>query len=273
MMCRYNSVSPTIEVYQIPETENQLYRSGDWIQEYKVIDWIGEGASCSVYLVEKGNLFAMKVLHPKYTYGGECELEILQKNQGPYCVRLIESFTHVNQMCIVMEYLHGTLMDLIDTEMIDCYGTNLFTQLLEIADDLDKRQICHLDLKPENIGYVMVHQRPILKLIDFGLSVSYSDTVSMGGTSEYTCHDLFSTGYKSVDYRYDIWSIACIFYEMKMKNYLFGGLSYSNTNEKNREMIQQVISTLDYSDPFICFIKDLLQGMTAKKALSHDWLN
>ena len=90
----------------------------------------------------------------------------------------------------------------------------------DIARALDfahRHQVVHRDIKPEN---VMMHGRRAM-LVDFGIALSLVDTeaprrTSPGmrvGTAEYMSPEQ-ATGEPAIDGRSDIYSLACVTYEM-----------------------------------------------------------
>jgi len=82
---------------------------------------------------------------------------------------------------IVMEYVEGielrAFKQKIDTEQFLCIGN----QLVDALNELHKRGIAHMDLKPANI---MIDKNFNVRLLDMGLSC-FSKTCSAGGSPHY----------------------------------------------------------------------------------------
>ena len=264
------------------EWKETIYGYSDQIGEYRVIKWLGDGSSSNVYFVEKkGKFFAMKVVKQEYSNSSEYELNNIKLLSGqPHFITFYESFFFDNQCCMVMEKLDGNLLELIEggTELD---VKDIVRQLLQAICILDQHRLCHLDLKPENIGYVIHENILTFKILDFGLMVSYDEIIMMGGTPSYTDPNLFTDGEKSVNYQYDMWSMGMLMHEMITKHQLFPRLSYSRSNESNRTSIYEELEFLSIEDykevvdykPFYQLLQEILhERITSYEALSHEWL-
>ncbi|RPB06909.1 kinase-like protein, partial [Morchella conica CCBAS932] len=124
---------------------------------------------------------------------------------------------------ITMEYLeNGDLSVYLKTQGRLPEGTilNIITQVLHGLVVLHERNICHRDLKPQNI--LIASPRPLrVKIADFGTSkyIKETEVRTRVGTVEYTAPEVLGlwtskTRRNHFPYALDIWSMGCIFYEM-----------------------------------------------------------
>ena len=143
------------------------------------------------------------------------ELMILQKLQScKAVVRLVDSFVHEGQVCIVMEYL--------SMESNQAHISQFLAGLQEIHDS----EVCHRDIKPSNVRIDTGGQ---LKFIDFGISKVMEK--QNNSTQQHTkncvtrCYrppEIFF-GDRTYTQKVDIWSAACVIFELVTGKILFLG--------------------------------------------------
>ncbi len=128
-----------------------------------------------------------------------------------------------------MEYCNnGSLSSFMNKRrMNEIYAQNFIYQLTSALQYLRKLRISHRDLKPHNL---LVCDRSILKISDFGLAKEYSETdldenlkQTYCGSPMYMSPEILN--YNSYDTKSDLWSIGIIIYEM-----LTGKLPYKVKN-------------------------------------------
>src|ERR1700737_641822 len=112
-------------------------------------------------------------------------LELTHKN----IVRIYDFVNDENTACISMEYIDGDTLSNIradrESKIFECWELGDWTkQLCEALDYAHTHaQVVHRDLKPSNL---MVNQRGNLKVADFGIARSLSDSVSMATMGRHT---------------------------------------------------------------------------------------
>jgi serine/threonine protein kinase len=136
---------------------------------------------------------------------------------------------------MIMEYLEGdNLRDrLKETGPLDIFV--IVDVLIQICDALDvahKQGVLHRDIKPANILIVGAQNDEKIKLLDFGLakilaadaekSRALTKTGDVLGTPYYMSPEQ-AQGQSSIDWRSDIYSLGCVFYEMWTGHVPFGG--------------------------------------------------
>jgi serine/threonine-protein kinase len=123
---------------------------------------------------------------------------------------------------IVMEYLEGEDLDAILDRgpMATTTAIDYLIQACEAVAEAHSLGIVHRDLKPKNLFLTRrVNGKPLVKVLDFGISKSTTDNLSLTTTQQ----GLGSPNYMSpeqlrcardVDQRTDIWSLGIILYEL-----------------------------------------------------------
>lgn len=89
----------------------------------------------------------------------------------------------------------------------------MFPILLSL-NHLHDKGICHRDIKPDNFIFKEKHESSELKMIDFGLSKSFRNSIlkSFVGTSYYIAPELLKN--RAYDEKCDYWSLGVMMYLM-----------------------------------------------------------
>jgi serine/threonine-protein kinase len=211
-----------------------------YLGDFEIRERLGAGGMGVVYRasdLKLGREVAIKVL-PEVLANDPDRLARFQRE-----ARLLASLNHANIAAIheighdgkthflVMELVAGkTLADLLDVrcKLALDQVLPLFAQIADALEYAHERNIIHRDLKPAN---VMVTERGMVKLLDFGLAKALEErTVSTGesmtrdadsglvtgqghvlGTPAYMAPEQASG--KQLDKRADIWAFGCCLYE------------------------------------------------------------
>ena len=124
-------------------------------------------------------------------------------------------------------------------------------QILLAVEYIHKHSIIHCDLKPQNILILenktdLLGDKNVVQICDFGLSLPYtyqSTQVSDVATSWYRAPEII-LGYPHYDYKSDVWSLACIFFEMlNGVQFLYG------SPEKTDNLISKILGLLPEEVP------------------------
>jgi TolB-like protein len=212
---------------------------------YRVVRVLGEGGMGVVYLATDeqvvGETFAIKVL--KEDLGPEA-LELLREE-----VRKTRKLSHPNvvdvhsvnvdgtKLYVLMEYLEGKSLDVLLAEE---FGRGMpFSHAWPIIEDVGAalgnahdHNIIHSDLKPANV-FVTTSGRT--KLLDFGIArisrgpLLHKRSGPLALTPAYASCEMLEG--KEADTRDDIYSFACVIYEMLCGKRPFGELTALEVRE------------------------------------------
>ncbi|XP_034006058.1 LOW QUALITY PROTEIN: protein kinase D4 [Trematomus bernacchii] len=210
------------------------------------------------------------------------EVAILQNLSHLGVVLLEGMFETVEYVFVVMEKLHGDMLEMIlssERGRLPERNTRfLVTQILEALRYLHLKHIAHCDLKPENVLLASADPFPQVKLCDFGFARIIGEKSfrrSVVGTPAYLAPEVISSsGYNR---SLDMWSVGVIMY-----------VSLSGTFPFNEdEDIRQQITNAAFMYPrqpwtsisleAVSLINNLLQVSVRRrfsvgKALGHPWL-
>ncbi|XP_037615294.1 protein kinase D4 isoform X1 [Sebastes umbrosus] len=236
---------------------------------------------------KSGRPVAIKVIDKtRFPYKQERQLRnevaILQNLSHLGVVLLEGMFETVEYVFVVMEKLHGDMLEIIlssERGRLPERNTRfLVTQILEALRYLHFKHIAHCDLKPENVLLASADPFPQVKLCDFGFARIIGEKSfrrSVVGTPAYLAPEVISSsGYNR---SLDMWSVGVIMY-----------VSLSGTFPFNEdEDIRQQITNAAFMYPrqpwasisleAVSLINNLLQVSVRRrfsvgKTLGHPWL-
>ena len=195
---------------------------------YRIESELGEGGMATVYLADDlkhERKVALKVLKPELAavVGAErflAEIKTTANLQHPHILPLFESGEADSFLFYVMPYVEGESL----RERLDREARLPITEAVEIGEVIasalavaHRENVIHRDIKPENI--LLRDGHPILT--DFGIALAVTaaggtrltETGLSLGTSEYMSPEQ-ATAEQQLDARTDIYSLACVVYEM-----------------------------------------------------------
>ena len=188
---------------------------------------IGQGSYGQVLLGldKSGQAYAIKIIKKKKILKGQLlanEVRIGTKMAHPNILGIKEVYEDMKTISFVMEYCEGgDLFDFItknpNGKLDDINVIDIFIQILNALNYLHNEvYICHRDIKPENFLITINEQnRPIVKLIDFGLAQYINRGHKMRGkigTIMYMAPEILKK--EPYDEKVDIWSTGIILYNM-----------------------------------------------------------
>jgi len=206
-------------------------KPGEYLDQYKVIEVLGDGAFGVVYKVLDARYptpMALKVSLDPITEVAVAqralrEVTVLKTLTNPHVVRVFDAgLRRDGRAYVLMEVLAGKPMHAwhdFDTPLEPRAAAHVIHQCCIGLAEAHARGIVHRDLKPENI---FVDDRSFAKILDFGLARSWDDSTVMGaratvghvvvGTPHYAQPEQLVT--TKLTPAADVYSLAVIFYEL-----------------------------------------------------------
>ncbi len=201
---------------------------------YRIVHTLGVGATADVYKAVHlylGKTFALKAVHrgrfedPDREEAFLREARVLSKLHHPNIIEVTDFGTDtVFGAYLVAEYLRGETLEarMARTRRLSvAFSLHLALQLAEALRYMHEQQLIHCDIKPENVFLCDpprgMRQRPIAKLIDFGLShsivhTSGRSTRGVGGTPLYAAPEQLAG--RPPHPSMDIYGVGVLLYEM-----------------------------------------------------------
>lgn len=208
---------------------------------YEIGVLLGRGGMADVYKARDtrlGRAVAIKLLRADVARDSQLQARFRREAQAvaglnhPFIVAVYDTGEHITHdhvrdsvhlPYIVMEYVHGkTLRDLIRSKDINVeQAVNYSLGILAALDYSHRAGIVHRDIKPANV-MVTEDEHGILgqvKVMDFGIARTIADsaatmtqTQTVMGTAQYLSPE--QARGENVDARSDLYSAACLLYEM-----------------------------------------------------------
>ena len=209
---------------------------GSWIGPYKLLQKIGAGGMGAVYMAEQrepvSRRVALKIIKAgmdsdQVIARFEAERQALSMMEHPNIARVLDAgTTEVGRPYFVMELVHGQPI----TTFCDKYRLSieerllLFTDVCNAIQHAHQKGIIHRDLKPSNILVAKHDDRPVPKVIDFGVAKATNQRLTektmftqygeVVGTLEYMSPEQAQMTDINVDTRSDIYSLGVLLYEL-----------------------------------------------------------
>ena len=277
-----------LNTYQLP--------SNCFSSHYKILSFLGEGSYGKVFKareISTGRVIAVKKMsigdsQSKYNKIIK-EINLLKSLDHPNIVKYYDFFQEEEYIYLMMEYLEGcTLKQYIknNENISEDNARIIIKQLLTALSYLHYTcDICHRDVKPENIMFKEKNDINHLKLLDFGLSLDSFESkkhLENCGTLVYMAPELLN----NIKYTkgVDVWSVGIILYMLLMK----GKNPFYNKGDSRETIIKNirnnnVIFSFDNDNlnQISKMGKDLINKLlkknplyryTIRSALEHPWI-
>lgn len=254
---------------------------GQCVGLYKIISLIGEGGFGQVYLAERARppvlKVAIKVIKPgmdtrRVLDRFSDERDILARMQHPNIARVLDSGeTDHGRPYFVMEYIVGQpITDYCDAKQLSVEErSQLFIDVCSGVLHAHQKPIMHGDIKPSNVLVTTEGDRPVPKIIDFGIARALDQPPNertrtkeqrhFRGTPQYMSPE--QAGDEHVDTRSDIYSLGVLFYELLVGERPFDEQVFRSGDP---DKIQRIIREVDPPNPSTRFSR--LNGDSKKIA-------
>ncbi|HEX7940107.1 MAG TPA: serine/threonine-protein kinase, partial [Gemmatimonadaceae bacterium] len=189
---------------------------------------VGQGATATVHLAKDtraGVSVAVKMLRPELAQSGAAdrflrEIERTSALSHPGILPVLDSGEYEGQLYFTLPYMEqGTLRQRLKRQAqlgID-ESLEIVTQLADALDHAHRQGVVHRDVKPENVLF----SGDKVFLGDFGIARALQTVYGDGSTSSATIRGTpaymspeQAAGSENLDGRSDVFSLACVAYEM-----------------------------------------------------------
>jgi serine/threonine protein kinase len=215
---------------------------GTIVGPYKLLQQIGEGGMGTVYMAEQTQPVQRKVALKLMKSGldsrqvlarFEAERQALALMDHPNIARVLDAGTTgtdsaraVARPYFVMELVKGVPI----TRYCDEHHLSprerlaLFVPVCQAVQHAHQKGIIHRDLKPTNVMVCLYDDKPVPKVIDFGLAKAagvkltertlFTEFGSIVGTLEYMSPEQAQLNQLDIDTRSDVYSLGVLLYEL-----------------------------------------------------------
>lgn len=206
------------------------------IGPYRLRERIGVGGMGEVWAAEQEKPFRRKVAIKILKAGMdtnevvarfEAERQALALMDHPCIAKVYDAgSTPLGRPYFAMEYVQGVaITDYCDRHKL---GTKdrlrLFMQLCEGVQHAHQKAVIHRDLKPSNVLITEIDDKPVPKIIDFGVAKATAQPLTektmfthlgqLIGTPEYMSPEQAELTGEDIDTRTDVYSLGVILYEL-----------------------------------------------------------
>ncbi|XP_036389896.1 serine/threonine-protein kinase 17A-like [Megalops cyprinoides] len=239
-----------------------------------------------------GKEHAAKFLR-KRRKGEDCRMDIIHEiavlesaKSNPFVVSLHEVYEDTSEIILVLECAAGGEI------FNQCVADNdeafteqdvirLARQILMGVACLHRKNVVHLDLKPQNI--LLTSSRPLgdIRIVDFGLSRcmdNMKEVREIVGTPEYVAPEILN--FEPISTATDMWSIGVLTYVMLTGESPFLGgdkqetfLNISQVNVDYSQDVFEGVSSLAIDFIKLLLVKNPRKRATAEECLKHPWLS
>ena len=209
---------------------------GKVIGPYKLLEQIGEGGMGVVYMAEQQvpvrRHVALKIIKPgmdtrQVIARFEAERQALALMDHPNIAKVLDAgTTDSGRPYFVMELVKGVPITQYCDErrLTPRQRLELFITVCQAVQHAHQKGIIHRDLKPTNVLVAEYDDRPVTKIIDFGVAKAVGQQLTertmftqfgqVVGTIEYMSPEQAKFNQLDIDTRTDIYSLGVLLYEL-----------------------------------------------------------
>jgi serine/threonine protein kinase len=231
-------IRPAVAIADGPGPTAEFHREGPGtvIGPYKLLQAIGEGGMGVVYMAEQTKpverRVALKIIKPgmdtkQVIARFEAERQALALMDHPNIARVLDAgTTDQGRPYFVMELVKGVpITTYCDERKLSLNERlDLILPICHAVQHAHQKGIIHRDIKPSNVLVAQYDNRPVPKIIDFGLAKAVGPKLTertmftqfgqIVGTIDYMSPEQAAFNQLDVDTRSDIYSLGVLLYEL-----------------------------------------------------------
>ncbi len=209
---------------------------GTEIGPYKLLQQIGEGGMGVVYMADQtepvARRVALKIIKPgmdsrQVLARFEAERQALALMDHPNIAKVLDAGTTITgRPYFVMELVKGVSITQYcdDNHLTVQQRLELFVPVCQAIQHAHQKGIIHRDIKPSNVMIALYDEKPVPKVIDFGVAKATGQRLTQKtmftqygqivGTVEYMSPEQAAFNQLDIDTRSDIYSLGVLLYEL-----------------------------------------------------------
>ncbi|EMI19443.1 serine/threonine protein kinase [Rhodopirellula maiorica SM1] len=225
---------PTLTAVDSPPKSTE--HVGMKIGSYRLMEQIGEGGFGLVFVAQQEHpvkrLVALKIVKPgtgtkEVIARFEAERQAVALMDHPNIAQVFDAgVTDDARPYFVMELVRGVpITEFCDNHQMNVVERlNLFADVCSAVQHAHQKGVIHRDIKPSNVMVTLHDDKPVVKVIDFGVAKAIGQTLtdktiytrffSMIGTPLYMSPEQAEMSGLDVDTRSDIYSLGVMLYEL-----------------------------------------------------------
>ena len=234
-----NNISTSSSMSENQKEDNNIFNGK--IENYHMTKVLGKGSYASVKLathILTKDKYAIKIytkcslLNKQKKNTVKNEINILKQLDHVNIMKLYEVIDTEKYLYLVLEYIKGcSLLDLIkkqrDHTLKEKRAINIFHQVVQGIAYCHSKNICHRDIKLENI---LIKNNDEVKIIDFGFGIkndinTYNKLLC--GTPSYMSPEIVNKKKYIAQYS-EVWTLGVLLFVM-----LYGRFPFKGKNEKD----------------------------------------
>ena len=271
-----------------------MEREGDWVGPYKLLQQIGEGGFGVVWMAEQDKPISRRVAVKVIKAGMDtkevlsrfdAERQALARMDHPNIARVLDAgATQGGRPFFAMELVKGLpITRFCDERTMDASARLLlFTDVCAAINHAHQKGVIHRDIKPSNVLVTLDGDRPLVKVIDFGISKAtegkltdqtlFTRIEQWVGTPVYMSPEQAGLGSLDIDTRSDIYGLGVLLYELLTGVPPFEQATLLKSGHEEMRRIIREVEPLRPSLRLTSLLAGEIGSITAVRQVSKDQL-